>query len=163
MGIVDVIIKEVDPQGEDALMLLREAAVEARELYPEFHHQDDPWPTNPATPARGVYLIAYRNNEPVACGALRPLDDSVVEVHRMFVVKGERRKGIGEAILGALEVIAARFGYTLMRLETGNRQLPAMSLYTSYGFTRIEPSGAYVNDPTSVCFEKALNEFSLGT
>jgi GNAT superfamily N-acetyltransferase len=162
MSNVDTVIKEVDPQGEDALALLREAAIEARELYPEFHQPGDPWPTNPATPARGIYLVAYVDNDPVACGALRPLEECVTEVRRMFVVKVARRKGLGRAILRALEVTAARFGYEFMRLETGNRQLAAMALYTSYGFKRIEPFGAYVNDPTSVCFEKAVQAVERG-
>ncbi len=43
-----------------------------------------------------------------------------------------------------------------MRLETGNRQLPAMALYESYGFVRIPPFSDYVNDPTSVCYEKPI-------
>jgi GNAT superfamily N-acetyltransferase len=162
MSNVDVIIKEVDPQGEDALALLREAAIEARELYPELHQPGDPWPTNSATPVRGIYLIAYVDNEPVACGALRPFEELVTEVRRMFVVKGARRRGLGRAILRALEMTAALSGYEFMRLETGNRQLPAMALYTSYGFKQIEPFGAYVNDPTSVCFEKAVQAVVRG-
>jgi GNAT superfamily N-acetyltransferase len=152
----DVIIKEVNPQGEDALALLREAAIEARELYPEFHHPGDPWPVNSPVPARGTYLIAYFEGEPLACGALRPLEESVVEVRRMFVVKSARRKGFGKTILRALEGAACRLGYKFMRLETGNRQLPAMALYTSYGFKRIEPFGTYIDDPTSVCYEKCV-------
>ena len=149
-------INEADPQGQDALVLLHQAAIEARELYPEYHHTGDPWPTNSATPARGIYLIAYVDGEPVACGAFRPLEDTIVEVRRMFVVKSARRHGLGRTILRALEEAASRFGYRLMRLETGNRQLPAMALYEAYGFVRIEPFGEYVNDPTSICYEKAV-------
>ena len=45
-------IVEADPQGADARWLLREAAIEARGLYPELHAPGDPWPTNaPAMPA----------------------------------------------------------------------------------------------------------------
>jgi hypothetical protein len=43
-----------------------------------------------------------------------------------------------------------------MRLETGNRQLRAMALSESYGFIRIPPFDDYVNDPTSVCYEKHI-------
>jgi putative acetyltransferase len=159
---VNVIIKEVDPQGTDALALLREAAIEARELYPEFSSPGTPWPTNSPTPDRGIYLVVYVEGEPVACGALRPLDQSVAEVRRMFVVKHARRGGLGRAILRALEATADGFGYKLMRLETGHRQLPAMALYTSYGFTGIDPFGEYVNDPTSVCYEKVVRPVPQG-
>lgn len=165
MSTAKVIIKEVDPQGEDALALLREAAIEAREFYPALHRPGAPWPTNSATPASGtylVYLVAYLDGEPLGCGALRPLEEAVVEVRRMFVAKHARRRGLGRAILRALEVAAGRFGYTYMRLETGNRQLPARALYASYGFARIEPFGEYVDDLTSICYEKAVQAFARG-
>jgi putative acetyltransferase len=75
----------------------------------------------------------------------------------MFVTKSARRLGLAKTILGALEAEASRMGYGTMRLETGYRQLPAAALYIAYGFRRIQPFGEYVNDPTSVCFEKTVD------
>jgi putative acetyltransferase len=149
-------IVEADPQGRDAMHLLREAAIEARGLYPELFSPDAPWPVNRPTPARGVYLLAYSDGKPVACGALRPIDETAVEVRRMFVTATARRRGWARAILRELEIRAANFGYTCMRLETGNRQSSAMALYEAYGFRRIAAFGDYVKDPLSVCFEKKL-------
>ncbi len=149
-------IIEVDPRGGDALSLLREAASEARKLYPEHFAVGAPWPVNQPSPERGVYLIGYQDGDPVACGALRPIDDDCVEVRRMFVTTAGRRKGLARAILCELEDRAAGFAYTIMRLETGNRQLSAMALYETLGFKRIRPFGAYVNDPLSICFEKTV-------
>ena len=157
-----LMIREVDPQGEDAQFLLREAAVEARQLYSDLFQPEDQWPTNPPTPARGVYLIGYVGSEPLACGALRPLDDEVVELRRMFVRQHARRRGFGRALLQASEAAAERFGYWFMRLETGNRQEAAMKLYASYGFVRIEPFGEYTDDPTSVCYEKHVENVEKG-
>jgi ribosomal protein S18 acetylase RimI-like enzyme len=57
---------------------------------------------------------------------------------------------------GASEANSSRSGFQGMRLETGNRQLPAMALYESYGFIRIPLFDEYVNDPTSVCYEKHI-------
>lgn len=150
-------IVEVDPQGPDALALLREAAVEARALYPEFFPPGSPWPTNGPVPARGTYLVAYDAGRPVACGALRPLDDHAAEVRRMFVTPGARRQGWASTVLAELERRALGLGYGLLRLETGCRQVPAMALYRSRGYVRIPPFGAYADDPTSVCFEKPLD------
>jgi putative acetyltransferase len=147
-------IRVVDPHGEDALSLLREAAIEARALYPELHTEGAPWPSNPITPLGGTYVIAYELEMPVACGALRPIDAITVEVRRMYVLKSVRRCGVARKILAALEASAAQMGYKSMRLETGSRQQPAMALYESLGFERIAPFGEYVNDPTSVCYEK---------
>ena len=149
-------IQVVDPQGVDALMLLREAALEAHELYSDLHDPSAPLPTNPQTPVRGVYLLVYDGLHPVGSGALRPLDDATVEICRMYVLKEYRRKGIARLILEALEREAARLGYICMRLETGNRQVAAMHLYEAYGFQSIPPFGPYVNDPISVCYEKVV-------
>jgi GNAT superfamily N-acetyltransferase len=149
-------IQVVDPQGVDALALLREAAIEARALYPELHDPNAPLPTNPPTPPRGIYILVYHGAQPVGSGALRPMDESTVEIRRMYVLKEYRRHGVAGMILEALEREAARLGYTSMRLETGNRQTAAMRLYESYGFTQLPPFGPYVNDPISVCYEKPV-------
>ncbi|WP_374701940.1 GNAT family N-acetyltransferase [Ideonella sp. B508-1] len=149
-------LRVVDPQGEDALSLLREAAIEARALYPELHADGAPWPGNSPTPPGGTYVIAYDAEVPIGCGALRPIDSAVVEVRRMYVRKSARCAGVARKILEVLEASATRMGYKVMRLETGNRQQPAMALYESFGFERIVPFGEYANDPTSVCYEKHL-------
>jgi putative acetyltransferase len=152
--VTGVVIRSVDPQGHDATALLREAAIEARMLYADLHGSDAPWPSNPPTPLRGTYLVAYRGEVAVGCGALRPINTLTVEIRRMFVVNGARRAGVATAILVALEQAAQRLGYSVMRLETGNRQQSAMALYESYGFVRIAPFGEYATDPTSICYEK---------
>jgi putative acetyltransferase len=149
-------IVEADPQGADALGLLREAAVEARALYPELFEPDAPWPTNLPTPQGGVYVVAYEGERPVACGAIRPLEGSTAEVRRMFVTRAARRQGLARAVLCELKEQAIRLGYVKLRLETGYKQVAAITLYQTEGFKRIEPFGEYAGDPTSVCFEKAL-------
>ncbi|WP_395703116.1 GNAT family N-acetyltransferase [Aquabacterium sp.] len=150
-------IAEVDPLGADALKLLRQAAIEARALYPELHVPGSPWPTNAPTPARGTYLVAYLADEPVAMGAHRPIDNQCTEVRRMFVARPARRCGAGRAILQALEIHAQSQGFDQLLLETGFKQLAAMALYESYGFVRIPPFGPYATDPTSVCFSKPVH------
>jgi putative acetyltransferase len=148
--------ESADPQGADALLLLREAAIEARDLYPEHFTAESPWPDNPVTPPGGVYLLAYSQGRPSGCGALRPIDKDHVEVRRMFVTATSRRKGLAQAMLHKLELSAWHLGYSVMQLETGNRQLSAIALYESYGFKRIAPFGEYIDDPLSVCFKKQI-------
>ncbi len=149
-------IATADPQGSAALELLRAAALEARALYPEGQEADAPWPTNSPTPARGTYVIAYDASHAVGMGALRPLDDRVAEVRRMYVLPSHRRHGVARLILGELERRALEFGYRVLRLETGFRQQAALQLYETSGFRRIDPFGPYIDDPTSVCFEKQI-------
>jgi putative acetyltransferase len=155
-----LVIEAVDPQGYAALSLLREAAVEARALYPELFAPDTPMPTNPPSQERAPYFVAFLGGTPVACAALRPLDQSTVEVRRMYVLRPHRRCGIGRALLAHLERTAALLHYKVLRLESGNRQLPAMALYESSGFRRIAPFGEYAGDPTSVCYEKHVAPIS---
>jgi GNAT superfamily N-acetyltransferase len=149
-------IEARDSLSEEALFLLHEAALEARQLYPDLIDPAAPMPTNLPLGPGDIYLIAFLNGKPVGCGALRKLDDRTAEVRRMYVLKEARRAGIGRAILARLEEEAPRLGYSSLLLETGNRQGPAMSLYESYGFIRIPAFGQHVNDPISVCYSKRV-------
>jgi putative acetyltransferase len=153
-------IETADPQGTEAMSLLREAAFEARALYPELIAPNAPLPANPPLQERAAYFVAFLAGIPIGCGALRPLDEATAEVRRMYVLPSHRRAGIARALLAHLERTAAALHYTLIRLETGNRQLPAMALYESFGFRRIAPFGEYANDPTSVCYEKRVAPIS---
>lgn len=148
-------IETTDPQGSAALALLAEAAAEARAIYPEFFPPGCAEPTNGPTPAGGVYLLAWEGGRPVASGALRPIDARTGEIRRMFVTASRRRQGLASAILAALEQHAVALGYSHLRLETGDRQAPAMALYAGRSFVRIPAFGPHANDPTSVCFERA--------
>jgi GNAT superfamily N-acetyltransferase len=155
-------IVEADPQGPAALALLREAAIEARALYPEDVDADTPWPTNPPTAPGGVFLLAVVAGQPSGCAALRAIDVQVAEVRRMFVTRAARRCGLARALLGALEEHARRLGYTTLRLETGERQAAAIALYQSHGYRPIAPYGPHVGDATSRCFEKRLGQTPSG-
>lgn len=152
------VLRAVDPRGADALALLAQAAVEARSLYPELFAPGSAPPGNEPLGPGDVYLVAFVDGAPVACGALRRIDATSAEVRRVFVLAGARRRGIARATLAALERAAADLGYARLLLETGFRQRPAMALYASCGFARVAPFGPYVGDPTSVCFGKSLGE-----
>jgi GNAT superfamily N-acetyltransferase len=151
-------IEPADPRGEAALTLLREAALEARELNGVPQGAEASWPTNPPTPPRGDYLVAVVNGEAAGMAAHRPLDAIATELRRVFVRRPFRRLGIARRLLAAIESRARARGFAVMRLETGPRQLAAMRLYENCGYVRIAAFGVYVDDPTSVCYEKRLDE-----
>ena len=157
---VDLRIIDVDPQGDVALWLLHEAAVEVRALYSDVLPPDRPWPVNAPSGPRDIYVVAYRGQQPVACGALRELDSVSAEVKRMFVLREHRRYRISHAVLTHLVAEARRLGYERLRLETGNKQAPAIALYQAFGFHRIAPFRPHEDDPTSVCYELRLDGFS---
>lgn len=151
-----LLIRPVDPQGPDALALLAEAAREARALYADVIDPAAPPASNPPAAPRTVYLVAYLDGAAVGCGALRPIDEHTAEVRRMYVLPQARGRGVARAVLARLEAECPALGYRVLRLETGNRQRPAMALYEACGFERIAAFGPYVGDPLSVCFEKQL-------
>jgi putative acetyltransferase len=156
MAQIGLFVEARDPLGPEALFLLHKAALEARRLYSDLIDSAAPMPTNQPLRPGDIHLIAFLDGIPVGCGALRKQDDETAEVRRMYVLPQARRTGIARAILVRLEEEARHFGYETLLLETGNRQRPAMSLYESYGFTRIPPFGPYVNDPISVCYSKRV-------
>lgn len=146
----------VDPQGEVALALLREAAVDVRPLYLGGSTASLPLPKNAPLGARDIYIVAWIEDVPAGCGAIRELDQSTAEIQRMYVHREYRRRQLGRTILLYLEKEAKRLGYTRLLLETGDRQTPAMALYEESGFRRVPPFGRHANDPTSICYERHL-------
>jgi GNAT superfamily N-acetyltransferase len=147
------VFEDADPLGSDALNLLRAMRAEALCRYADVLNPSAAVVNDPLVP-RSAFLIVRFDGEVVGCGALRPIDAETAEVRRMYVAPAVRRRGIARRMLGELERRAANFGYRVLRLETGNRQPEAISLYESYGFQRIAPYGKHANDPLSICFEK---------
>ncbi len=54
-------------------------------------------------------LLAYLNDKPVACGAIRPFDGERIEIKRMFTLPSERKKGIAQQLISGLEKWAVEF------------------------------------------------------
>jgi putative acetyltransferase len=104
----------------------------------------------------GAFLIAYLGPRPVACGAVRRIDEGVGEIKRMYVSSDVRGRGIGRAVLAALEAEARGLGLRRLLLETGIRQAEALALYRRAGFSLIPPFGEYVHSPLSACMAKDL-------
>ena len=107
-------------------------------------------------PPDGVFLVAYLDGAPVACGGIKRWSGTTAEVKRMYTAPAGRRRGAARAVLRELEASARTLGYTAVRLETGDEQPEALRLYESAGYGRITPYGRYRDDPRSKCFEKAL-------
>ena len=108
-------------------------------------------------PSADCFLIARdEGGLAVACGALR-VHDGFGEIKRMWVRPHARRNGLARRMLNRLEEHARSLGVSELRLETGNRQPDAISLYVSSGWTEIPLFGEYVTSGTSVCYAKRLD------
>ncbi|MCH4823104.1 GNAT family N-acetyltransferase [Gramella lutea] len=103
-------------------------------------------------------VLLYKENTPVACGAIKKYSEGIVEIKRMFVLPGERNKGYASKILRILELWASELGYTKCILETGKRQTEAIGLYTRNNYKRINKYSPYENMENSLCFAKTLNK-----
>lgn len=101
-------------------------------------------------------LVAYMDNIPVGCGAIKKFDDTTMEVKRMFVLQDYRGKGIAGKILYELEQWTKELGHKKCILETGINQHEALNLYKKSGYVRISNYGQYVNVKNSFCFKKVL-------
>ena len=101
-------------------------------------------------------VVIYEYDKPVGCGALKEYQPEVMEIKRMYVSTGERKRGIASMILTELEKWAAELAYRKCILETGKRQTEAVGLYRKNGYSVIPNWGQYDGIKNSVCFEKEL-------
>ena len=100
-------------------------------------------------------FVAREAGVALGCGAFQLHGDGSAEVKSMFVAESARGRGLGRAILAAIEAALSGRVATL-RLETGVKQLAAIRLYEAAGFRRRGPFGGYADDPLSVFMEKLL-------
>jgi putative acetyltransferase len=103
-------------------------------------------------------IIAYHNNIPIGCGAIKEYASDTMEIKRMFTSYDFRGKGAATIILNELQQWASQLGYKKCILETGKKQPEAISLYIKNGFRIIENYGQYTEVDNSVCFEKVFKE-----
>lgn len=101
-------------------------------------------------------LIAYEDELPLGCGAIKKYDTVTMEIKRMYVLPERRNKGIAGMILSELEQWAEELSYKKCILETGKKQPEAIALYIKHGYRTIPNYGQYVGIENSICFEKVI-------
>ena len=103
-------------------------------------------------------VVIYSFEDPVACGCLKPFDKETVEIKRMFVQKGYRRKGLSKAVLTELERWAVEEGYRRAVLETSVHFKTARNLYRKSGYEVVANYSPYVGLMESICMSKDLQK-----
>ncbi|HME84849.1 MAG TPA: GNAT family N-acetyltransferase [Roseiarcus sp.] len=106
------------------------------------------------------FFLARLRGAAVGCGGVAIFSD-FAEVKRMYVRDVARRQGVADAILARIEEEVRGAGLSLLRLETGERQVAAMQLYARAGFRRCAAFGTYAlmapqSIATSVFLEKRI-------
>lgn len=101
-------------------------------------------------------IVAYKNEIPAGCGAIKKYSEKGIEIKRMFVKQDLRGQGIARQILGELEKWAGELGFSECVLETGKKQPEAIHLYQQCGYQVIENYGQYINVENSICMCKKI-------
>jgi len=151
---MNIIVGHADVEAVVASGLLTELDTDLLSRYPGE-------PVNGIEPAEfrlsgGYFVLARAEGKLTGCGAFRPLSRSTVEIKRMFVRHCFRGKGIGVAMLRALEAEAKVQGFTESILKTAIRMPEAIALYRSCGYQMTEPYGQYIGSVRSVCMRRVL-------
>jgi GNAT superfamily N-acetyltransferase len=88
-------------------------------------------------PPLGVFLVAYADDIPCACGGMRTYQPGIAEIKKMYVTPAHRGRGLGRRILDDLEQAARAAGARRIVLETGSRNTEALGLYVRAGYRAI--------------------------
>lgn len=101
-------------------------------------------------------VVAYQNEKPIGCGAIKPFSATAAEVKRMFVHPDSRKQGVAAKILTELENWALTLGFATCVLETGKKQPEAIALYQKVGYQITPNYGQYIGVANSVCMSKVI-------
>ncbi len=108
-------------------------------------------------PPQGRLLLAWAGEQAAGCVALRPLENGVCEMKRLFIRSAYRGQGLGLMLAQRIIHEAIAVGYTVMRLDTLDTLERAMRIYENLGFQRCAPY--YANPlPGVVYWQRALSK-----
>src|SRR5438094_945116 len=121
MSNTTVEIQSADPRSADAAALIAALSEELSRRYDFIDDGSGRFRAEDVLIPGSGFVIARVEGRAVGCGAFRPLEGDVCEIKRMYVLPEHRCRGVARAILAALERLARDAGYSIARLETGDR------------------------------------------
>jgi DNA-binding MarR family transcriptional regulator len=147
-------LRDVDPAHPDNLACLEAYRAELAARTGRDPSTSLPVPDETVAPPRGRTIVAYRDDQPIGCGALK--GSEVPEVKRLWVSGDARGLGLGRRLMVTLEATAREHGATRVRLDTNTALTEAIALYGRLGWEAVEP---YNEEPMSdLWMEKRLAE-----
>lgn len=103
---------------------------------------------------KAFFMVGYDGDTPVCCAGLRRMDEMTGEIKRVYARKNS--KGIGAALMTALENEALSTGYARLVLECREGNGHAIEFYKKNGYTVCGKYPPYGDEPDAVCMEKSL-------
>ena len=129
--------RRIPGTSADALELVRAMESELATTFPPGLPGPPPPTAEQLSPPGGVYVALYEDGRPVAGGGVRELEPGTAEIKRMYVLPEARSRGLARRVLEELETAARDLGYARIRLDTGDPQPHARTLYVSAGYREI--------------------------
>ncbi|NQY92598.1 MAG: GNAT family N-acetyltransferase [Campylobacteraceae bacterium] len=129
-----------------------------KDLNHRYGIQQEQYDQNNQLEAIETVLVGYIDNQAVACGCFKDIDEKTVEIKRIYVNESSRGKGFSYLLLSELEKWANKLGYTKAILEMGKGQPEALGLYSKCNYKIIDNYGPYKDLDNSICMEKILEQ-----
>ena len=108
-------------------------------------------------PPSGTLVLAFNDEDLVGCVGVRPIDDEIAEMKRLYVRPSGRGLGLGRTLAEAAIRFATVTGYSRMRLDTLPQMDRAQELYRSLGFMPID-AYRYSAVPGTVFLELVISD-----
>ena len=146
-------IQIVDPNLSEFRAMLQASEDYMASLYPaESNHILD---INTLRQPQMYFFGAFVDDVAQGCGGFWAHDD-YAEIKRLWVSPTARGMGLSHRLMGEIEAVAKRKGFSVGRLENGISQPEATALYEKRCYRYVERFGDYKPDPLSVFMEKVL-------
>ncbi|MET9042356.1 bifunctional helix-turn-helix transcriptional regulator/GNAT family N-acetyltransferase [Streptomyces sp. NPDC004362] len=137
LRLAGIVIERVDGASADARACLDAYAADIDARFPEGFDPTALVRPEEVSGDAGAFLVAYEENRPVGCGALRTLKPGVGEIRHVWVHPDARRLGLARRLLDGLERQAVEHGLGLVRLDTHAVLTEAQAMYRACGYTQI--------------------------
>ncbi|GGX33769.1 putative transcriptional regulator, MarR family protein [Streptomyces chartreusis] len=137
LRLASITVALVDGAAPDARACLEGYAADIDERFPEGFDKDDLVAPREVSGDAGAFFVAYEEDRPVGCGALRRLEPGVGEIRHVWVHPAARRLGLARRLLDALEQEAVARHLSVVRLDTHAALTEAQAMYRACGYTAI--------------------------